>query len=86
MSADYKKFTVVPKNGDERGFEVYSTSESYTNRKNEIDAWMKKLAESWGLKEDIVEVTDATWSEATIRNDRLFGGNFKECGCDTRSH
>jgi hypothetical protein len=72
MSAEYKKYIVLPDNDDGLRFEAFSTLESYQKRRSEIHAWLDKLAKSVHVERYKVEVKDASWSEATIRKDKLF--------------
>lgn len=76
MEVEYKKFTVVPDLEDGYSFEAYSTVKSFKKSEQAIYEWLRKLAKSVGVDGYTVHVEDATWSEATIRKDKLFETHY----------
>lgn len=76
MGSEYKKYEILAENDKEKIFEVFSTTKSYEDRKNEILSWIEKLSKSVGVTDYRVDVTDAYWSEATILKDKLFETHY----------
>lgn len=75
MSAEYKKYTILYKDGED-GFEAFSNAISYECRRDEIYSWLDALATSYRMQDYTVEVADASWTRATIQPDNLFETHF----------
>lgn len=78
MTGEYKKFSVKP---DDKGnilISVFCHRTTFFVKRNEVENWIRVLMESEGVSKYVLEISDSSWSEATIRSDRLFENHFGE--------
>ncbi|MFC3853991.1 hypothetical protein ACFOSD_14525 [Salinispirillum marinum] len=76
MLGEYKKFVATPSKDEGTEITVFCHSKAFAERRGEVEGWIDVLMKSEGATSYDVEISDSTWTEATINRDRLFEEHF----------